>query len=519
LRYVGRNFGVARLWWIGKSEVGRVKKGDREIVGIKSIVSSLGVLAYILYASASLAGDPATTCQTSKLKTVVKYDACRLKAYATAVKAGTLPDFARCSLLRFSDAEERADGACPTTGDQADIGSFVDFCTESVALALDGGALPMDCLTCSEDLTTCDGSLSSCESDLSSATADLGTCDSSLISCSSNLTSCSTGLSTCQDSLASANGSLADCNTDLSTANAGLATCQSDLGAATSGTATAGDVLTGRTFTSSAGLAASGFMPDNAAASITPGTSAQAIAAGYHNGSGSVAGDPDLVAENIKDGVNLFGVVGSLAEDCDQTCGNGVLDPGEQCDVGNTGGESCATMGFSSGTLFCAPGCTFDTSYCHSSRFDATGLTIIDNLTGLEWEKKVESDFCLDPLCAHNVDYQDLSWSDSGTAPDGDVFYLLDKFNGELGDCYANHCDWRLPTVEELQSIIVASCGAPPCVVDSLFLPSGSGLHWSSTPYLDDPVGQWAVSFETGDNTAHSKTSSIGTLRAVRTRL
>jgi len=44
---------------------------------------------------------------------------------------------------------------------------------------------------------------------------------------------------------------------------------------------------------------------------ITPGTSAQAISAGYHNGSGSVAGDANLVAANIKAGVTIFGVTGA----------------------------------------------------------------------------------------------------------------------------------------------------------------------------------------------------------------
>jgi hypothetical protein len=77
-----------------------------------------------------------------------------------------------------------------------------------------------------------------------------------------------------------------------------------------SGNAGAGDVLTGKTFSNASG-AGSGTMPDNGAVSITPGTAAQTIPAGYHNGAGSVAGDTDLVSGNIKSGVNLFGVNGS----------------------------------------------------------------------------------------------------------------------------------------------------------------------------------------------------------------
>ena len=50
-----------------------------------------------------------------------------------------------------------------------------------------------------------------------------------------------------------------------------------------------------------------------AARTITPSTSNQTVAAGtYLTGALTVAGDADLVASNIKSGVNIFGVAGSL---------------------------------------------------------------------------------------------------------------------------------------------------------------------------------------------------------------
>lgn len=50
-----------------------------------------------------------------------------------------------------------------------------------------------------------------------------------------------------------------------------------------------------------------------AAATITPGTSNQTIAAGtYLTGAQTIAGDADLIASNIKSGVSIFGVSGSL---------------------------------------------------------------------------------------------------------------------------------------------------------------------------------------------------------------
>lgn len=76
-----------------------------------------------------------------------------------------------------------------------------------------------------------------------------------------------------------------------------------------SGTATAGQVLAGQTFSNASG-AATGSMTNVGAQTITPGTGAQTITQGYHNGSGSVAGDAELVTGNIKSGINIFGVAG-----------------------------------------------------------------------------------------------------------------------------------------------------------------------------------------------------------------
>jgi hypothetical protein len=45
-------------------------------------------------------------------------------------------------------------------------------------------------------------------------------------------------------------------------------------------------------------------------------------------------------------------------------CGDGTLDPGEQCELGNLAGQTCKSLGFRPGTLTCAAGCTLDTSGC-----------------------------------------------------------------------------------------------------------------------------------------------------------
>jgi hypothetical protein len=77
------------------------------------------------------------------------------------------------------------------------------------------------------------------------------------------------------------------------------------------GDAIAADVLEGKTFSNKDDTDLSGTMPNIGQQDITPSVSDQPIAQGYHNGSGSVTGDPDLIPENICLGVTIFGVTGS----------------------------------------------------------------------------------------------------------------------------------------------------------------------------------------------------------------
>lgn len=51
---------------------------------------------------------------------------------------------------------------------------------------------------------------------------------------------------------------------------------------------------------------------------------------------------------------------------CVNLCGNNVLDPGEQCDGDLLGGNDCTTIpgNYTGGTLKCSPACLFDTTEC-----------------------------------------------------------------------------------------------------------------------------------------------------------
>lgn len=74
-----------------------------------------------------------------------------------------------------------------------------------------------------------------------------------------------------------------------------------------------GDLRNGKTAYDASGTKITGSMTEKAAATYTPGTSDQTIAANqYLAGAQTIEGDADLVASNIIDGVTIFGVVGNV---------------------------------------------------------------------------------------------------------------------------------------------------------------------------------------------------------------
>jgi hypothetical protein len=157
--------------------------------------------------------------------------------------------------------------------------------------------------------------------------------------------------------------------------------------------------------------------------------------------------------------------------------------------------------------------------------------TVTDNQTGLQWEKKTgtpsggsgidcpltqanEATCDADP---HNVN-NTYQWSASGTAPDGDAFtHFLSILNGGatgVGNCqsgdgttitggFAGHCDWRLPTSVELQSIVDLNqqgCGTAQyaCIDVGVFGATAATWYWTSTTVSFDQGQAWVVDFYDG---------------------
>jgi hypothetical protein len=137
---------------------------------------------------------------------------------------------------------------------------------------------------------------------------------------------------------------------------------------------------------------------------------------------------------------------------------------------------------------------------------DNANGTVTDTRTGLMWEKKSADSGIHDQDATY-------TWSTGSGTPDGTVFSSFLPVLNEA-PCFAGHCDWRLPTLTELQSLadyarfapavdpIFNTACAPSCTVLTCSCTDFSGIYyWSSTPEADtssSPANAWGVEFDFG---------------------
>jgi hypothetical protein len=250
----------------------------------------------------------------------------------------------------------------------------------------------------------------------------------------------------------------------------------------------------------------SGTMANIGQQNITPAAINRSISAGFHNGTGQVAGDADLVTGNIRGGVNLFNVTG---------------DP----NVVNTGSGTATATDLVNGVLAWvdgaqitgtrAPGAVPKTGQTASlvsgddgdlqrgvvwpvPRFTSNGNgTVTDNLSGLIWLQ--QSNTCVGPVASANG--TSATWQQA-----------LDFANAlAAGACGLNDGSvagsWRLPNARELQSLIDFGNLNPALPTGHPFSGVVRAFVWSSTSVAATPANAWSVFIGDGDLSAFGKTS------------
>lgn len=148
-----------------------------------------------------------------------------------------------------------------------------------------------------------------------------------------------------------------------------------------------------------------------------------------------------------------------------------------------------------------------------STQYSAvTGGCVKDAVTGLTWEVKTNDGLLRD----WNKTYTNYDASYGTTAqinaPTNSVGFANDVNATNL----CGYSDWRLPTKDELMSLVKTGVGSP--TIDTAWFPNTrSYVFWASSPIVNVPQGAWNVDFNNGSAYDYdSFRGNIGSVRLVR---
>jgi len=148
------------------------------------------------------------------------------------------------------------------------------------------------------------------------------------------------------------------------------------------------------------------------------------------------------------------------------------------------------------------------------------------------WEKKTGTIGTSNSGDVHDVN-NFYGWSGASTGTtyiqDGTLFTVfLATLNddidagapGHVNQCFANHCDWRIPKQAELTTIIDNSapgCGVGSPCIDPAFGLTEAAYYWSCSSNTSSPDTAWVGTFFNNNIDLVSKDSNVGDYaRAVR---
>jgi hypothetical protein len=208
-------------------------------------------------------------------------------------------------------------------------------------------------------------------------------------------------------------------------------------------------------------------------------------------------------------------------------CGNGVVDANEACDGLDLAGQTCRSLGFdgdcraksSSGAcvasgLSCDRNCSFDPSGCTSSGRSTARFvthwdgTVIDRLTGLQWQRNCSGSECAGSRSAGEVlDWQTAmtKWVDELNQPEEELSGVINR--------------WRLPNLAEVRSVLqeTPQCNDGDCSVPKILGFDGREevFLWTSTTSAKDTAHAWRAALSERTLDTAKKTAQLHVL-AVR---
>lgn len=138
----------------------------------------------------------------------------------------------------------------------------------------------------------------------------------------------------------------------------------------------------------------------------------------------------------------------------------------------------------------------------------STWSCVKDNLTGLVWEAKTNDGG------VHDYDTT-YAWYNTNTSNNGG--FEGEKKTNNTQDFMATvntqglcgFKDWRLPTRQELETIVHYGQTTEAMIDNGLFPNTQKGLYWTSVPVASNPTSAWALSFLTAGDSQAYKGSSL----------
>jgi len=133
------------------------------------------------------------------------------------------------------------------------------------------------------------------------------------------------------------------------------------------------------------------------------------------------------------------------------------------------------------------------------------GGAVRDRVTGLEWQRCALGHELVNGSCRDDRKKQVrswFSWADART--EVERLQSDPRFQG-----------WRLPTVQELRTLIYRRC-QDPAINQEVFPNPPAWFFWTSTEFADNPDYAWQVDFKTGEINAHLKSSISYNVRLVK---